>query len=39
MHVDFVLPDGMHLLQRPFTPDGLLRQVRAVLDASRLPSI
>ena len=29
--------DGPPLLQKPFTPDGLLRQVRTVLDAATIP--
>jgi two-component system cell cycle sensor histidine kinase/response regulator CckA len=30
-----VLEPGTHFLQKPFTPDGLLRRVREVLDADR----
>jgi two-component system cell cycle sensor histidine kinase/response regulator CckA len=33
VHTGFVLDEGIQLIQKPFTPDQLLRQVREVLDA------
>lgn len=33
----FVLPPGVALLQKPITPDTLLRKVRQVLDARQSP--
>jgi two-component system, cell cycle sensor histidine kinase and response regulator CckA len=33
VHTGFVLHEGVQLIQKPFTPEQLLRQVREVLDA------
>jgi CheY-like chemotaxis protein len=35
IHTNFVLHEGMQLLQKPFTTDELLRKVRALLDAEK----
>lgn len=35
IHTNFVLHEGMQLLQKPFTTDELLRKVRSVLDADK----
>ncbi|MEL0083633.1 MAG: PAS domain S-box protein, partial [Gammaproteobacteria bacterium] len=32
VHTDFVLSHGLQLIQKPFTPSDLLRQIRSVLD-------
>ena len=32
IHTDFVLKQGLQLLQKPFTPSDLLRNVRQILD-------
>ncbi|MBV1928239.1 MAG: PAS domain S-box protein [Gammaproteobacteria bacterium] len=34
IHTDFVLRQGLQLLQKPFTPSDLLRNVRQILDKS-----
>ncbi len=34
IHTDFVLKEGLRLLQKPFTRDGLLQAVRRTLDES-----
>lgn len=33
-----ILEPGTSLLEKPFTPDGLARKVREVLDAASMPS-
>ena len=33
VHPQFLLDEGLHLLQKPYGPDALLRKVRDVLDA------
>ncbi|MCF8027838.1 MAG: response regulator [Desulfobacteraceae bacterium] len=35
IHTNFVLHEGMQLLQKPFSTDELLRKVRALLDAEK----
>jgi hypothetical protein len=35
IHTDFVLKDGMNLIPKPYSLGGLLRAVRARLDARR----
>ncbi len=32
IHTNFVLKEGMHLIQKPYQHDALLREVREVLD-------
>ena len=33
VHTDFVLQEGLQLLQKPFTPSELLREIRYILDS------
>ncbi len=33
VHTDFVLKEGLQLLQKPFTPSELLREIRSILDS------